>query len=134
MIYLTKRDPERNMARFYALDLQPTLFGGWAVVKEWGRIGRAGQGRSSLYGERAEAEAGLAHELQRRIRRGYKRGAVLERGELSALKEKSRICKASQSTVWSGRVAQAPMARRVQPEPAPSRTLVLRQNADADLP
>ena len=80
MIYLTKRDPERNMARFYALDLQPTLFGGWAVVKEWGRIGRAGQGRSSLYGERAEAEAGLAHELQRRIRRGYKAGLFSKEG------------------------------------------------------
>lgn len=71
MIYLTKRDPERNMARFYALDLQPTLFGGWAVVKEWGRIGRAGQGRSALYGEKDQAEAGLARELARRIRRGY---------------------------------------------------------------
>ena len=74
MIYLTKRDPERNMARFYALDLQPTLFGGWAVVKEWGRIGRAGQGRSALYDERVQAEEGLAHELARRIRRGYKEG------------------------------------------------------------
>ena len=71
MIYLTKRDPEKNMARFYALDLQPTLFGGWAVVKGWGRIGSAGQGRSALYGERIQAEAGLARELARRIRRGY---------------------------------------------------------------
>ena len=73
MIYLTKRDPEKNMARFYALDLQPTLFGGWAVVKEWGRIGRAGQGRSALYGERVQAEAMLGRELDRRIKRGYSR-------------------------------------------------------------
>ena len=29
MIYLTKRDPVKNMARFYALDVQPTLFGEW---------------------------------------------------------------------------------------------------------
>ena len=60
------------MARFYALDVQPTLFGEWALVKEWGRIGRAGQGRSALYGEKVEAEAGLVRELGRRIRRGYR--------------------------------------------------------------
>ena len=74
MIYLTKIDPVKNMARFYALDVQPTLFGEWALVKEWGRIGRAGQGRSSLYGEKDQAEAGLAREVGRRIRRGYKEG------------------------------------------------------------
>ena len=73
MIYLTKRDPEKNMARFYALDLQPTLFGGWAVVKEWGRIGRAGQGRSALYGEKSQAETAFSRELGRRLKRGYSR-------------------------------------------------------------
>ena len=26
MIYLTKTDPARNMAHFYVLDIQPTLF------------------------------------------------------------------------------------------------------------
>ena len=30
------------MARFYKIDVQPTLFGEWAAVREWGRIGRAG--------------------------------------------------------------------------------------------
>ena len=73
MIYLTKRDPAKNLARFYVLDLQPNLFGEWSLVREWGRIGRAGQGRSALYGEKSQAEAGLARELKRRIRRGYKR-------------------------------------------------------------
>jgi predicted DNA-binding WGR domain protein len=49
MIYLTKTDPARNMARFYVLDIQPTLFGEWALLKEWGRIGRAGQSRRALF-------------------------------------------------------------------------------------
>ena len=40
MIYLTKIDAARNLARFYSLDLQPDLFGGWALVRRWGRIGR----------------------------------------------------------------------------------------------
>ena len=37
MIYLTKTDPACSMARFYSLDIQPTLFGEWALMKEWGR-------------------------------------------------------------------------------------------------
>jgi predicted DNA-binding WGR domain protein len=41
-VTLYRIDPARNMRRFYALDVQPDLFGGFAVVKEWGRIGRAG--------------------------------------------------------------------------------------------
>ncbi len=41
-LYLTKTDPARNMARFYSLDIQPTPFGEWALVREWGRIGGAG--------------------------------------------------------------------------------------------
>ncbi len=42
MILLTKIDPEQNMARFYALDVQPTLFGEFVLLKEWGRIGSGG--------------------------------------------------------------------------------------------
>ena len=71
MIYLTKIEPAQNMARFYGLDIQPTLFGEWALVKEWGRIGRRGQSRMASFGERREADAALAHEIKRRERRGY---------------------------------------------------------------
>ena len=31
------------MARFYAMCLQPTLFGDWALLREWGRIGSTGR-------------------------------------------------------------------------------------------
>ena len=37
-------DPARNMARFYTMALQPTLFGEWALLREWGRIGSAPAG------------------------------------------------------------------------------------------
>jgi predicted DNA-binding WGR domain protein len=33
MIYLRRIDPLRNMARFYVLDLQPTLFGECAFMR-----------------------------------------------------------------------------------------------------
>jgi predicted DNA-binding WGR domain protein len=39
---LRRIDPARNMGRFYALSLQPDLFGTVSVVKEWGRIGQSG--------------------------------------------------------------------------------------------
>ncbi len=71
MVYLTKIDAARNMARFYSLDLQPTLFDEWALVRQWGRIGQAGQLRSTLYKKRDDAAAALERELRRRKRRGY---------------------------------------------------------------
>ncbi len=36
MINLVRVDDGKNMARFYTLDVQPTLFGEWAVIYEWG--------------------------------------------------------------------------------------------------
>jgi predicted DNA-binding WGR domain protein len=42
-MHLARIDPARNMRRFYRLDVQPDLFGGFAVVKEWGRIGARGR-------------------------------------------------------------------------------------------
>lgn len=71
MIYLTKIEPARNMARFYLLDVQPTLFGEWALVKEWGRIGRAGQSRRVSFTGKGDAEQALARAVEYRRGRGY---------------------------------------------------------------
>ena len=70
-IYLTRTDPERNMARFYAMQLQPTLFGEWSLVREWGRIGRAGQVRVGPYPSRAAAEDAMDKLRTAKIRKGY---------------------------------------------------------------
>lgn len=71
MVYLTKIDASRNMVRFYALDLQPTLFGEWALVKEWGRIGQAGQSRSVSMPDKKPRQTALERELKRRCKRLY---------------------------------------------------------------
>jgi predicted DNA-binding WGR domain protein len=42
-LHLRRIDPARNMRRFYRLDMQPDLFGGVLLVKEWGRIGVRGR-------------------------------------------------------------------------------------------
>ena len=45
MLVLERRDATRNMARFYVLAIEPTLFGDTALIREWGRIGSAGRRR-----------------------------------------------------------------------------------------
>lgn len=36
-IRLERREPARNRQRFYTILVTPTLFGAWAMVREWGR-------------------------------------------------------------------------------------------------
>ncbi len=70
-VYLTRIDHGRNMARFYAMAVQPTLFGECSLVREWGRIGQAGQTRADLFPTEAEAVTAL-HALEAaKVRRGY---------------------------------------------------------------
>ncbi|WP_279629137.1 WGR domain-containing protein [Labrenzia sp. 011] len=38
-------DSTRNMERFYGLLIEPTLFGGFAVLRTWERIGTWGRTR-----------------------------------------------------------------------------------------
>ena len=72
MIKLTRSDPARNMHRFYALQLTATLFGEWALVAEWGRIGSAGQVQERLFAAPELAAAALAQRQRAKMRRGYR--------------------------------------------------------------
>ena len=38
-VHLRRIDPAQNMRRFYSLSIQPTLFGGASLIRDWGRIG-----------------------------------------------------------------------------------------------
>lgn len=59
------------MARFYVLSIQPTLFGGSSVVREWGRIGTRGQCKVELLDDRQQAEQIKNSIEQSKRRRGY---------------------------------------------------------------
>lgn len=59
------------MARFYRMDVQADLFGEWCFVREWGRIGRAGQTRQAVYESEAEARAALERQGRVKEKRGY---------------------------------------------------------------
>jgi predicted DNA-binding WGR domain protein len=70
-IILRRVDPAKNMCRFYRLDVQPDLFGAWCLIREWGRIGSAGQVRSIPYDTAAAAHEALARQRRVKERRGY---------------------------------------------------------------
>ena len=70
-VQLARIDLARNMRRFYRLDMQPDLFGGFAVVKEWGRIGARGRTMDEWHMIEAEALAALQRQAERKRRRGY---------------------------------------------------------------
>ena len=72
MIKLTRSDPRRNMHRFYALQLTATLFGQWALVAEWGRIGSAGRLQERVFPSLELAQAALAQRQSAKMRRGYR--------------------------------------------------------------
>ncbi|WP_316201368.1 MULTISPECIES: WGR domain-containing protein [unclassified Bradyrhizobium] len=71
-IILTRINDSRNVARFYKLDVQPTLFGEWSFVREWGRIGRAGTVRVETHQTRGKADLALASNWVRRLKKGYR--------------------------------------------------------------
>lgn len=70
-ILLERIDPSQNMARYYVLSIEPTLFGDSALIREWGRIGSSGQRRSELFAQTDDAHFELDAWLQRKHRRGY---------------------------------------------------------------
>lgn len=73
MIYsLVKIDPAHNQRRFYALSVNPTLFGAWSVSREWGRLGhRGGRIKVDEHDDRRAAQAALEKLKLQKERRGY---------------------------------------------------------------
>ncbi|MCK1719814.1 WGR domain-containing protein [Bradyrhizobium sp. 141] len=72
-VVLERCDPARNMARFYVLTIESTLFGDTALVRGWGRLGQRGRRRLDLFAGRVQAVEALEAWLVRKARRGYVR-------------------------------------------------------------
>ena len=71
-VILNRVDPSRNMARFYRMQLQPTLFGEVTLIREWGRIGQAGTCRQDQYVTAEAARTALGRLHRAKLRRGYR--------------------------------------------------------------
>jgi predicted DNA-binding WGR domain protein len=71
MTFLTRTDPTRNIDRFYVVAITPTLFGEFALLREWGRRGSPGTLRLTSYARRDDAETAERQIVKRRLARGY---------------------------------------------------------------
>jgi len=70
-VHLRRIDPTQNMRRFYTLAIQPTLFGGASVIRNWGRIGTNGQSMMETFDNEDDAAAALLRLERAKRRRGY---------------------------------------------------------------
>lgn len=70
-LHVERRDPSRNMARFYALSLEETLFG-LALCRRYGRIGTRGRERVEYLATEAEAIERFLKLAAAKRRRGYR--------------------------------------------------------------
>ena len=71
-IRLERREPARNRQRFYTIAVTWTRFDGWALVREWGRIGQRGTVRETEFETEGAAWAAGAQWRERKEKRGYR--------------------------------------------------------------
>ena len=70
-VTLYKTDSAKNVFRFYRLDIQTDLFGNHCLIRQWGRIGKRGQMRTTPFPTLETAEQELAKFQQLKTKRGY---------------------------------------------------------------
>lgn len=75
-VYLTRRDPSRNLARFYRMLIAPTLFGEWALIREWGRIGSGGKVKADAFPNAGAALLAMQALVRAKQKRGYQSQAL----------------------------------------------------------
>ena len=70
-VTLRRIDPAKNMARFYAMEVQLDLFGAIMLMRQWGRLGTGGRIAGEPYASVALAVTALERQAKRKRRRGY---------------------------------------------------------------
>jgi predicted DNA-binding WGR domain protein len=73
VVDLKRVDPSLNMRRFYRMSIQPDLFGGACLVREWGRIGFRGRTLVEQHDDEGEAVTALIKLAATKQRRGYRK-------------------------------------------------------------
>jgi predicted DNA-binding WGR domain protein len=71
-LYVERTDEARNMARFYAMAIEPNLFGEVCLTRRWGRIGAQGQMKVQHFARERDAVAAFLDLLRRKRSRGYR--------------------------------------------------------------
>ena len=68
---LEKQDRATHQRWFCALSVQPTLFGDWSLIREWGRMGAPSQVDVKRYASQEAAEAAFAQQVRETRQCGY---------------------------------------------------------------
>ena len=68
---LRRIDPARNMRRFYLMQIQPDLFVGGSLVREWGWIGSSGQTLVEHHADEGTPITSLLKMARTKVRRGH---------------------------------------------------------------
>ncbi len=71
-LYVERNDLSRNMARFYALAIEPTLFQAPCLIRQWGRIGTIGQTKIHHFEREEDAVSLFLILLRAKRARGYR--------------------------------------------------------------
>lgn len=71
-LYVERIDARKNMARFYALSIQPTLFGHASLLRCWGRIGCRGQQKVHMFEHEDQAVELFLELLSAKRKKGYR--------------------------------------------------------------
>jgi|TARA_R110002074_G_scaffold155729_2_gene311617 predicted DNA-binding WGR domain protein len=69
--HLERKQPGRNCFRFYRLEVARDLFGGWVLVRSWGRIGTRGRDRIDRFASAEAARRAQERHCAAKARRGY---------------------------------------------------------------
>ena len=70
-MYLTRTEPSANLFRYYRMQIVRGLFGDWALIREWGRIGRSGRTRTDWFGTELDAKDARFDLHMQKAKRGY---------------------------------------------------------------
>jgi predicted DNA-binding WGR domain protein len=70
-IVLERSDPSKNVARFFVLSVEPTLFAKDTLIRRWGRKGTSGRERLEFFENEVAAGTSLETWLARKRKRGY---------------------------------------------------------------
>lgn len=71
-LYVERSDRTKNMSRFYAMSIEPNLFGEACLIRRWGRIGAKGQTKIHLFEREQDAVILFLDLIRQKRNRGYR--------------------------------------------------------------
>lgn len=71
-LYIERTDTANNVARFYAMSIEATLYGDICLTRRWGRIGTAGQAKAHHFAHEDDAVRLFLDLLRQKRGRGYR--------------------------------------------------------------